>query len=106
DVDVVDGGADNDVHVNDVETGHALSLQQQRHYRFRNPGKNTISTMVGSFKSAVTRLSRSINPEFGWQTRFHDHIIRNHMEYGRIADYILNNPANWKEDRFHKNKQP
>jgi putative transposase len=81
------------------ETRHALSL---RHPRFRNPGKNTISTMVGSFKSAVTNLSRPINPRFGWQSRFHDHIIRNQDEYLRISNYILNNPANWETDKFRK----
>ena len=47
-----------------VETGHALSLRyesgksqlpRQPHPRFRNQGKNTISSMVGSFKSSVTK---------------------------------------------------
>jgi putative transposase len=85
-----------------VETGHALSLRSSNHPRFRNPGKNTISSMVGSFKSAVTRLSRPVHPEFGWQTRFYDHIIRDHRDLVHISHYILNNPANWKEDRFYK----
>ena len=82
-----------------VETRHALSL---RHPRFRNPGKNTISAMVGSFKSAVTKYSRPINPEFGWQTRFYDHIIRDRDAFERIARYIRGNPGNWKTDRFYK----
>jgi REP element-mobilizing transposase RayT len=82
-----------------IETGHALSLP---HPRFRNPGKNTISTMVGSFKSAVTKLSRPINPRFGWQTRFYDHIIRSHEDFVRISNYIKNNPANWNSDKFYK----
>ncbi len=92
----------------DVETGHALSLPRTSrtpgtpHFRFQNPGKNTISAMVGSFKSAVTKLSRPMNKNFGWQTRFHDHIIRSHEEYLRISNYILNNPANWNADKFNK----
>ena len=36
--------------------------------------------------------------ENGWQSRFHDHIIRNDAEYQRITDYIINNPG--KEDTF------
>jgi putative transposase len=88
------------------ETGHALSLQkpneQQRHFRFRNQGKNTISAMVGSFKSAVTKSARKINPYFEWQSRFHDHIIRSYDEYLRISDYIKCNPANWEKDKFYK----
>ena len=84
------------------ETGHALSLPIQSHFRFRNQGKNTISAMAGSFKSAVTKLSRPVNPDFEWQTRFHDHIICNHDDFLRISNYILNNPANWNKDKFYK----
>jgi putative transposase len=83
------------------ETGHALSLPIQTHFRFRNQGKNTISAMVGSFKSAVTKLSRPVNPGFEWQTRFHDHIVRSHDDFLRISNYILNNPANWNSDKFY-----
>lgn len=33
-----------------------------------------------------------------WQANYHDHIIRNEMEYRRIAKYIVNNPLKWNED--------
>lgn len=62
--------------------------------------KNTVSNMVGSFKSAVTRLARAINPDFNWQTRFYDHIIRNQEDYDRIERYIIINPENWENDTF------
>lgn len=39
--------------------------------------------------------------EFAWQARFYDHIIRNKKSYDQISNYILNNPKNWAEDRFH-----
>jgi len=39
--------------------------------------------------------------EFTWQTRFHDHIIRNNDEYQRIQQYIINNPAKWCDDKFY-----
>ncbi len=92
-----------------VETGHALSLQPiappsiqnpKPHFRFRNQGKNTVSAMVGSFKSATTRLTP--DDDFGWQPRFHDHIIRTHDDFLRISNYILNNPSNWNNDKFFK----
>ncbi len=57
--------------------------------------------MVGSFKSAVTRFARTTDPDFGWQSRFYDHIIRNHDDYKRISNYIINNPANWMGDKFY-----
>ena len=74
-----------------------------RHPRFRNPGKNTISSMIGSFKSSVTKQIHIINPEFGWQSRFHDHIIRSHREFLHISNYIVNNARNWKDDKFYSN---
>lgn len=43
--------------------------------RSQNQGKNTISSIVGSYKSGVTKYCNMLNLPFGWQTRFHDHII-------------------------------
>jgi REP element-mobilizing transposase RayT len=100
-----------------VETGQALSQKHQirpTHFRLRNQGKNTISAMVGSFKSAVTKQIHQIDTDFsdmvihaaikqfGWQSRFYDHFIRSHAEFNRISNYIRNNPANWRRDRFYK----
>jgi hypothetical protein len=45
-----------------------------------------------------------INPDFGWQTRFYDHVIRNDNEFHRIAQYIMNNVSNWENDKLYKNK--
>lgn len=69
--------------------------------RFQNPGKNTISSIIGSYKSAITKHCNRLNLDFTWQSRFHDHIIRNPKSFERISEYIRNNPANWKGDRFH-----
>ena len=35
-----------------------------------------------------------------WQRSFYDHIIRGEMDYLEIWNYIDENPAKWKEDRF------
>ena len=71
--------------------------------RFQNQGKNTISSIVGSYKSIVTKMSRQINPNFGWQSRFHDHIIRNSKSFENIQNYIEQNPLKWDDDRFYSN---
>jgi REP element-mobilizing transposase RayT len=94
-----------------VETGHALSLQQQTnadkqttkpaHFRFRNQGRNTISAAIGSFKSAVTKYCNENQMESEWQPRFHDHVIQDPEEFYSIRNYIINNPRNWKDDRFY-----
>lgn len=67
-----------------------------------SPKPGTISTIIRSYKSAVTKFARQIHTDFGWQPRFHDHIIRNETAYKRIDNYIINNPINWKEDKFHQ----
>lgn len=129
---------------------------EQKHFRFRNQGKNSVSAIVGSYKSAVTKLInrgndanrnenrvqnidmvrnrdnfiyrlrhlrdrafpvsknpmnpmnppnpekiKTINSNFGWQPRFYDHIIRSYEAYIRISNYIKNNPAKWKKDKFN-----
>ncbi len=38
------------------------------------------------------------NPEFGWQSRFYDHIIRHEKALLRIRQYIQENPENWGND--------
>ena len=96
----------------DVETTHALSLQQsqqqpppqsqsQGQKRFQHQGSNTISSIIGSYKSAVTKHAHRLGFEFEWQDRFHDIIIRNEELYSKITDYINNNPAKWEEDKFN-----
>lgn len=85
-----------------VETGHALSLRSTiGRNRFQNIGKNTVSSIIASYKSAVTKHANRLGLGNGWQPRFHDHVIRNDREYQRISDYIINNPMNWSEDKFY-----
>lgn len=57
--------------------------------------------MVGGFKSAVTRYANKQNIPFGWQTRFHEHIVRMQDELNRIADYIENNVYLWNTDCYN-----
>jgi len=35
-----------------------------------------------------------------WQRNYWEHIIRNEKEYGRISNYIINNPAKWTADKL------
>ncbi len=94
-----------------VETTHALSLQShlQSHLqphqsfgqqRFQHQGPKTLSSIVGSYKSAVSRHVHRLGYDFVWQSRFYDVIIRNDIALNRIQKYINNNPVNWKKDMF------
>jgi putative transposase len=87
-----------------VESPAVNSGSSHMHPRFQNPGKNTVSSIIGSYKSAVTKLTRRLGCSFAWQSRFHDHIIRNLDEYKRISNYIQNNPRNWKRDKFQRRR--
>jgi len=69
--------------------------------RFQNQGKNTISSIIGSYKSAVTKHAHRLGFNFEWQSRFHDHIIRNVKEYENIFNYITENPLKWEQDKFY-----
>ncbi|HCT69761.1 MAG TPA: hypothetical protein DF409_00460 [Bacteroidales bacterium] len=36
-----------------------------------------------------------------FQPNYYDHIIRNDQSYQTISEYIINNPANWKNDKLN-----
>ena len=66
-----------------------------------------VSDIVGAYKSLVSngclKIFKSKNEMMGklWQRNFYEHIIRDEQSYQRIAAYIMNNPANWAEDKFY-----
>ena len=58
---------------------------------------NACSRFVSTFK-------RFCNKEYGeniWQSRFNDHIIRNHDDYEEHVEYICKNPINWYYDELY-----
>jgi len=61
-----------------------------------------LSTIIGSFKSAVTRSTNILRKTPGttvWQRNFYDRIIRNDKELFNIRQYIINNPLKWELER-------
>lgn len=91
--------------------GNGLNQTAQNN-RWKNPNeidsgmksvsdrRGWLSVAVGGMKRAVSHFSNANQIPFGWQTRFHEHIVRNPMEWCRIAYYIENNVARWKTDCF------
>ncbi len=69
--------------------------------QFAKPIANSLSTIIGAFKSAV---SKSINilrnsPAMPvWQRNYFEHVIRNKKELFRIREYIRLNPVQWDID--------
>jgi len=63
-----------------------------------------LGQIIGNYKSGVTRSIREAlkKTKFAvWQTRFHDHIIRNETDLNRLREYTIHNPSKWTEDTFH-----
>lgn len=70
----------------------------------KNPmGKGNLSEIIRWFKGRTSFEARKINAEFGWQTRFHDHVITTEEAFQMIQQYIITNPEKWSRDRFYKN---
>jgi REP element-mobilizing transposase RayT len=90
---------ENEFNCDGSDAMHRVSTQPTPANKFSPQSKNLGSIMRG-FKSSVTTHSKILNIEFGWQARYHDHIIRSHDEFVRISNYILTNPGNWKDDKF------
>ncbi len=85
----------------DSEKFHATSLPKNEVMAAISPKTGSLATIIRSYKSAVSRLTREIHVDFAWQTRYHDHIIRDPKNHDVNRYYILNNPLTWDEDRFN-----
>jgi len=96
---VIDDGMNLDKNV-DLDLDVDKAMPSNKINRFQNQGKGTISSIIGSYKSIVTKKSREISA-FSWQSRFYDNIIRNEKAYEKIVNYVENNPRKWKEDMFY-----
>jgi putative transposase len=73
--------------------------------KFGDAISGSISTIIGSFKSATTRRINQLQNSSGatiWERNYYEHIIRNQEAEMNIQKYIQTNPKNWKTDRFHK----
>ncbi len=64
----------------------------------------SLGAVVGQFKSAVTKRSRSLSnapPNTIWQRNYYEHIIRDETTLNQIRKYIVENPARWADDKMY-----
>jgi len=66
------------------------------------PKRKNLPSIIGGFKSAVTKYARIHQIVFDWQERYWDHIIRRGQDLYRVEYYIDHNVENWGRDRFNK----
>lgn len=68
------------------------------------PARHGLPEIVRALK---TYSARGINVLRGmpgmavWQRGYYEHVIRNEHALGRIREYIVSNPRNWRKDREH-----
>jgi len=78
---------------------HIASLQSSKPKNKFGPQSQNLASVIRGFKIGVTKNARIIKPEFAWQTRYYDHVIRDEKSYYAITNYIKNNPQNWSEEK-------
>ncbi|MCA6074645.1 transposase [Fulvivirga sedimenti] len=62
------------------------------------PQSKNLASIIRGYKIGVTKNARKIHPDFMWQSRYYDRIIRDEMAYRNISRYIRNNPVNWMKN--------
>jgi REP element-mobilizing transposase RayT len=88
----------NTTHTNTTATtNNDLPLPSKNQF---GPQSKNLASIIRGFKIGVTKNARILNPDFKWQPRYHDSIIRDDQSLQRISKYIINNPKNWNGDKF------
>jgi len=92
---------------NDIKQGEPNDEKSGLHnIKYNAP----IGNLVDWFKTMTTNEYIRGVKQYGWkrfdgklwQRNYYEHIIRSEEEYERIADYIVDNPEKWQEDKFFK----
>jgi putative transposase len=89
-----------------VLTGEGTAAPKPPAHRSAKPvprlQAGSLGAIIGQVKSICTKRIRAAGyPDFGWQSRFYDHIIRDESSLSRIREYIVGNPATWEKDSLH-----
>jgi putative transposase len=65
----------------------------------KNP-KPTLGKIIRHFKAQTAKYAHDSGcKEFCWQRNYWEHVIRNDKSYGRIRQYIIENPLYWGQDQ-------
>ena len=96
--------------IHNVETPHwGVSTDRHKRNPHHNPKwkSNSLGSIICQFKSIATkRICEMGFYYFAWQSRFHEHIIRNEIELNQKRKYIINNPLQWKLEINNKCSTP
>ncbi len=82
-----------------IDHGRAERIISSQHEmnETQNPTPN-LSVIVGQMKRYVSKkVGQNI-----WRESFHDHIIRDIIEYNELSEYLKNNIRLWKYDEYYR----
>jgi REP element-mobilizing transposase RayT len=85
----------------DADRGRASTTVMSAAHRRHGAACDSLGSVVGSFKAAVTRAARrqgALGMRRLWQQGFYEHVVRNDFALNRIRQYIAANPGNWSSD--------
>ena len=83
--------------------GHAPTKRE-----FGKPVRSSLSSIIGSFKSAVTMQINQVRNTPGisiWQRNYCDHIIRDEISLEKTREYIVGNTLKWDNDDENPDKK-
>ncbi|MBD2199806.1 transposase [Calothrix anomala FACHB-343] len=89
---------------NSVGGLHCYPFNQNIEYnigKFGKPLPGSISTVIGSYKSVVSKRINIIwqtHSQSIWQRNFYELIGREEKSINNIREYIVNNPRRWADD--------
>ena len=79
------GNGNDDGNAN-VETQKFASLPSPSPENKFGPQSQNLASIIRGYKIGVTKNARKINPDFAWQSRYYDHIIRNDKSHRTISE--------------------
>lgn len=64
------------------------------------PQSKNLASIVRGFKASIKTFATKNSIDFGWQSRYHVHIVKDELAFHNISRYIENNIKNWKEGGY------
>ncbi len=83
------------VHLNEFVVMPKSKTQPKNQFE---PQSKNLASIIRGYKIGVTKNAKQINPNWQWQPRFYDHVIRDEVEFNKIRNYIIDNPKKWNDD--------
>jgi REP element-mobilizing transposase RayT len=92
----------NNIPENETQNLASLHAFPKKNPNRFGPQSKNLASIIRGYKTGVKKYATMHKIDFSWQSRFHDHVIRNQNEYTAISNYINQNITNWESDDFYQ----